>query len=309
MVPVEGFVPVGTRIGTLCDAAEPIKIQLALERRQLSMAEIPRQDVRHKQIGIPHHKGIALRKPTHDVGVLLSEHLHELSRKRVGMARRRTRPRRHRRQGRGHRSSPATVLRSGHRGRSGHGRTRAIRSGCSRTTPHYWLQLDDPGGHASRHGHEYGRWRRCRCHRWVGGRCDLSSWLVVLLIDAVIVLAEIVVAVLCTIEALPQGFLVVGIGRVWHRQRRLCRQRLSRLCRRLESGQIHGSKLFAHARGGLTVLLVALSIAFFRQNFIQCRIHRILQRRHVHAIHVCAVQNRSRGVCRLARQVRWRTMR
>jgi len=90
---------------------------------------------------------------------------------------------------------------------------------------------------------------------------------VVLLIDAVIVLAEIVVAVLCTIEALPQGFLVVGIGRVWHRQRRLCRQRLSRLCRRLESGQIHGSKLFAHARGGLTVLLVALSNAASIESF------------------------------------------
>jgi hypothetical protein len=87
VVPVEGFVSVGTRIGTLRDTAESIEIELALKGRQLGVAEIAGQNVRHEQIRVPYHEGVALWKPTNDVGVLLAEHFHEFSRKWIGRRR------------------------------------------------------------------------------------------------------------------------------------------------------------------------------------------------------------------------------
>ena len=103
--------------------------------------------------------------------------------------------------------------------------------------------------------------------------------------------------ILRTIEALSQRFFMVcsiygmhgtrrrmyGIG---HGQRRGCLEGLSRLCRRLKSGKVHGSKLFAHARTNLAVVLVTclLAASFLQENFIQCCIHGILQGRHVHGI-------------------------
>ena len=140
----------------------------------------------------------------------------------------------------------------------------------------------------------------------MGWWCDLRSCLLLLLL-----IDTSAFAILSTIEALSQTLLVVGIiDRMWHRQRCRCLQGLSRLCRRLKPGKIHGSKLFTHARSRLAVFLIRLPIAILHQDFIQCRIHGVFQGGHVHRIHTNrAVQNRSRGDCRLARQRRRRSMR
>jgi hypothetical protein len=114
--------------------------------------------------------------------------------------------------------------------------------------------------------------------------------------------------ILRTIEALSQRVLLVcsmyGIGRrmygIGHGQKRRCLEGQSRVCRSLKSGKVHGSKLFAHARSNLDVVLVNLSAAFLQENFIQCCIHGILKGRHVHGIRTTsAVETWRRGVWRL----------
>ena len=71
-----------------------------------------------------------------------------------------------------------------------------------------------------------------------------------------------VFAVLCSIERFPERFLVVSsIDRIGYRKRRRCLEGLSGLCRRLESGQVHGAELFAHARNTLGVLFIG-AVAF-----------------------------------------------
>lgn len=87
MIPVKGFVSVGTRIGALGHSTESVEIELSLKGGQLGMPEIAGQNIGHKQIGISHHKGITLGQPTHHVGILLAEHFHEFAWKWVRMAR------------------------------------------------------------------------------------------------------------------------------------------------------------------------------------------------------------------------------
>ena len=87
MIPVKGFVSVGTRIGALGHPTESVEIELSLKGGQLGMPEISGQNISHKQIGIAHHKGIALGQPAHHVGILLAEHFHEFAREGVRMAR------------------------------------------------------------------------------------------------------------------------------------------------------------------------------------------------------------------------------
>ena len=266
------------------------------------MAEIPGQNVSNKQIRVPHHKGIAFRKPTHHIGVLLAEHFHEFSRKGIGMARRRTGARGCGGQCRRHGSSPATV-RPGHGRRPGHSGTRP-KGGSSRTRSHSGLHLDDTRGHAPRYGDQNSGWRRCGCRHWMGRRCDLCArGLGLVWIDGS------VFAVLRAIEGLSQRFFMVGgVDGVGHGQGRRCLKGLSRLRRGLESGKVHGPELLAHSRNGLPVLLVTLRVAFLRQNFVQCGVHGILEGGHVHGIHRTDAVHHGRWLSRHRRRHR-RTVR
>lgn len=49
------------------------------------MPKIPRQNIRHKFIIIPHHKRIPPRQPTNNLRILLDQHIHQFARKGIGV--------------------------------------------------------------------------------------------------------------------------------------------------------------------------------------------------------------------------------
>lgn len=85
LVAVEPFVAVGAGVGALCDATEAVEVQLPLEGCQLGMPKIPRQNLIHEPFIVPHRKGVPIGKKRHDGRLLLSQHVHQLAGKGVGM--------------------------------------------------------------------------------------------------------------------------------------------------------------------------------------------------------------------------------
>mmetsp|Transcript_19395 Transcript_19395/g.54047 ORF Transcript_19395/g.54047 Transcript_19395/m.54047 type:complete len:496 (-) Transcript_19395:220-1707(-) len=331
VVPVKGFVPVGTRVGTLRHAAKSVQIELPLERGQLGVPKVPGQNVRDKEIRIPYHKGVSLWQPAHDVGVFLAEHLHELARERIGMSRRRrSRSGRGRRQRGRNRSPPAAAgLRSGRR-RSGHRGARAKGGDGRWTRRQSRLHLDDARGHASRNRYQNGRGRRRRCHRRMGRRSDglgsrrcgdlrrLLLLLLLLLLRWVHTDGIVSGAVLGPIEALPERVLVVGIHthsdrvgmcvwmgmrvRVWMWVRVTARrgegsrrlQRVLPIGRRLKASQIHGPQLLPRVGSGAPIGIVS-AVSVPGKQFIELGVHVVpngrLEGGHVHRIDLEGIQN------------------
>jgi hypothetical protein len=72
VVSMKGFVAIRAGVGALGDTTKAIEIELSLKGRQFGVAEISRQNINDKSVGISDHEGISLGKPTHDVGIFLS---------------------------------------------------------------------------------------------------------------------------------------------------------------------------------------------------------------------------------------------
>lgn len=83
VIAVEQLVAVGAGVGALCDPSKPVEIELSLERCELRMPKISRQNIRHKPIRIPNTERIPPRQPRHHGGIFFLKHFHELAGKRI----------------------------------------------------------------------------------------------------------------------------------------------------------------------------------------------------------------------------------
>lgn len=67
---------IGTRVGAFGDSAKAVQIQLPLERGNLGVAKVPRQNIRHEAIIVSDRKGVARRQPRDNRGIFLAQHVH-----------------------------------------------------------------------------------------------------------------------------------------------------------------------------------------------------------------------------------------